>query len=181
MLSPMLWSILDTSNGSWCIGIKGEMSGTAGRPIHAHDGHEGRRPKVDRWGRNGASQLTSLIWVLHFSKNLSFSDSSGDSLRYHWLDSFIFQCVIISQSIIFSYTMYLSCYPDIFAGELIDWLLSLQSSDDCQLDLNRGPIVHQWPGHPSQTVDYYKPFTHFILAQNCIVNIDKKKNLYFWP
>ena len=53
-----------------------------GCPIHAHDAHEGRRPKVDWWGRNGASQPISLIWVLHFSKNLSFSDSWGDSCRY---------------------------------------------------------------------------------------------------
>ena len=51
----------------------------AGRPSHAH---EGRSPKIDWWGRNGASQLISSIWVLHFSKNLSFSDSSGDSFRY---------------------------------------------------------------------------------------------------
>ena len=32
-----------------------------GRPIHAHDAPEGRRPKVDWWGRNGASQPFSLI------------------------------------------------------------------------------------------------------------------------
>ena len=53
-----------------------------GCPIHAHNAHEGWRPKVDWWGRNGASQPISLISVLHFSKNLSFSDSSGDSFRY---------------------------------------------------------------------------------------------------
>ena len=48
------------------------------RTMRTRDGSR----KLIGGARNGASQPISLIWVLHFSKNLSFSDSSGDSFRY---------------------------------------------------------------------------------------------------